>query len=103
MSQILFLYFKHSLAKSKDLKKKKSIRFSKSLKTGALTTTLWQIFYSLCPLSVLDANLLSSLRPVHVLSDHLKALSARAEAYNLPCAGSLVSRFLTTFHQLEAT
>lgn len=66
-------------------------------------TTLWQILYSFCPLSVLDANLLLSLRSVHVVSDHLKALSARAEAYNLPCADSLVSRFLTTFHQLEAT
>lgn len=78
MSQILSLYFKHSLAKSTDLKK--SIRYSKSIKTGALMTTLWLILYSLCPLSALDANLLSSLRPVHVLSDHLKALSASAEA-----------------------
>lgn len=43
-------------------------------------TTLWLILYSLCPRSALDANLLSSLRPVHVLSDHLKALSASAEA-----------------------
>lgn len=65
-------------------------------------TTLWQMLYFLCPLTVLDVKLLSSLRPVHILSDHLKALSARAEAYK-PCAGSLVSRFLTMFHQLEAT
>lgn len=43
-------------------------------------TTLWLILYSLCPPSALDANLLSNLRPVHVLSDHLKALSASAEA-----------------------
>lgn len=50
-------------------------------------TTLWQIIYSLCSLSVLDPDLLLSLRPVHALSVSVNALSAGAEVYKLPCAG----------------